>query len=723
MLILGSITEVFTAAGLWIVTGIYKFAAFVFQVFLILASGSILEPDSYKMIVENFYVLLGVIMLFIISFTLLKGMINVDDQKSGTSNVRKIIINLITSVIIIAILPTCFSFIYDFQTSVISDYNVIGKFFGYGNVGSDSDNPSNNTNLEKVKSGSFQIVNGVYTAFLNVNRDSCLNDGSKEIDIIKNCQNNYNSKEKRKYNGESTETTHTFYQTIKEVDATGKFGYYADFADSVDLGVIDFSFLLCLIGGLLLIYVGVSYCFDMALRLVKLVFYQLIAPIPVFFRIVPEGKLSGTFNTWLKITGTCYLEVFVRIFVFYFCVYLCVTLTEPGTFIGTTVINDYGFFLGIITKAFTLMGIITFMRSAPKLIGEITGLDSGNMKLGIKEKLAAGGAFTAGALAGGAITSMVNNATNKWGNKDNWKNQKTGKYTPWSIAKNFGAGALSIGAGTISGAARSGKAGWNAKSFGDMKNAASSGVKGAMDARDTRASYKAQHGGTVLGAIGGHIKDTAYNVGRWAGFSNINDLLGANKIIEQIQSERKAIDNEAFDIIDGDLAKGKTSTAYDSSSAAASALGVTHSMATLREKKAAIEELKAAGASAAKIAAAEAEYSNYRNNFANELRNITLLGASKWKTVDKAIQADLSTLRTSTDKYRETVSRNIHMPFVTVLSSVDPNYRDILDKDKDLTVTSSTLDAIKNELKIAKTENSRKINEIRQKEQDSKKGK
>jgi len=56
-----------------------------------------------------------------------------------------------------------------------------------------------------------------------------------------------------------------------------------------------------------------------------------------------------------------------------------------------------------------------------------------------------------------------------------------------------------------------------AKTWGDMTKSAGSGAKGAVDARDSRAAYKASHGGTVRGAMLGHLKDTGRNIGEWAG--------------------------------------------------------------------------------------------------------------------------------------------------------------------------------------------------------------
>lgn len=525
MLIAGVITEAFISIGIWIVSGIYKVAAVVFEIFLILSSGTLLEENAYKQIIENFYIVLGIIMLFILAFGLLKGMINPDDQKQGTSTVKKVIVNLITSSIIMALLPTIFSYAYSFQTSFITNYNVIGKFFGYGNLNNNNnDNPTAGENYLNAKRGAYQIVNGVFTAFFNVNMEECISDGFTDFE---ECQGKLEADEQSYIDNQKD--YHTFSNTMKYVEKTGSFSIYKNFAGNVDDNKIDFNFLLSIIAGIILFFVGVSYCFDMALRLVKLVFYQLIAPIPIFFRVIPEGKLSSTFNQWVKATITCYLEVFIRIFIFYFCIYLCQEMIN-STFLSD--VFNYGSFIGLLAKAFVLMGIVMFMRQAPKLFSEITGIDSGNMKLGIRDKMAGAGLFTAGAVVGGGITALSRNAFARGGQAVNkWKEVKgtTGKEKRKAVLGALGASVGVLGStigGTVSGATRSGKAGKGAKSFKDMKASASSGAAAAVSARDKRSAYKASHGDNTIRAIGGHVVDTIKGAGEWAGISAGDATLG-----------------------------------------------------------------------------------------------------------------------------------------------------------------------------------------------------
>ena len=561
MLLLSAISKGIKAIGIWLASGMYHVAARAFELFLVLASGQLLEADTYKLLVKNFYVVLGVIVLFFLAFLLLKSMINPEEEK-GSSATKKVIINLVTSSIILVLLPTIFTFLFDFQKSIIVDQNTIGRFFGYGA----DNNPTN------IKEGAFQIVNGVYTAFFNVDPDTCPISNS---DALRNCQDKI-------YDNDNSVT---LKEAIEDVEKDGKFSkHYSKFTKAVDDGQIDFNFLMCLIAGVVLAYVAISFCIDMAVRLVKLVFYQLIAPIPLFSRVIPDTKLSDTFNQWLKVTFTCYMEVYVRVFAIYFAIFLSNAMLESN-FIKNQVYGYGSAFLAFFTKAFVVMGIVIFMRQLPKLLSEVTGLDSGNMKLGIRDKLKDAGVFTAGAAVGGAVTAGFRNATNAFYGKDKWKN-KEGKVTVGSVLKTGITGLRSTIAGTGSGFVRGGRAGMSAGSAADMRNAAGSGAKGAIDARDRREAYRARHGDAffsipkgddgkrrlftvgedgkkhlnVTGTAFGHIED-AFDTGkRWAGINNIEEYQESIASMENVNSKVDAVADEARKVLASNAKTGKNFT-------------------------------------------------------------------------------------------------------------------------------------------------------------------
>ena len=455
-----------------LVGAIYNLVATMFELFSMLSKVTAIDKNVYVNIIENFYLLIGVVMLFIIAFYLLKAMINPDDNKE-TSTGGKIVKNFITSVIILLILPTIFNFAFSFQFAVV-DYNTIGRMFGYINSADTMANAGNS------------MANSVFTAFFTPSRQHCTNEGLE--DDFDECAKTI------------TAGADDLSTVISDVNKTGYFSSYSRFGENVARNEIDFNFLIALFGGFYLLYVIFSFCLDLGVRLVKLVFYQIIAPIPVFLRVVPEGKLSNTFNDWVKITITCYLEVFIRLFIIFFGVYLISAFTSNeglGSFLNVNVGSD---FLGLIAKVIIINGVLTFIKQAPKLIGDIFGFDSSNMKLGLREKLAAGGLFAAGAAAGGAITSAVRGFT---GSKKH------------GIRRLGGA----LGSG-ISGAGRGLKSGIGAKNFTEMKQAASKAASDVETKRQERELYSASKGGHV---IRGRAEDMLGSVKTWAGLNKIDE--------------------------------------------------------------------------------------------------------------------------------------------------------------------------------------------------------
>ncbi len=583
---------VFLKIWIWFLSGLYKICSWIYKIFIALAGKQLVSTATFQTIVDNTYIIIGVIMLFVLSFSLLKGMVNPDDSKAGTSTIKKIVINLVTSVVILAVTPMVFNFAYDVQDSIIN-YNTIGGFFGFGSLG-DSGADSND-NPATVAAN--QIVNSVWTAFFNVDEEWCFEQGYPEI---QSCQEQI--KAEKSYIDGVPVNGGTFKDVINSVDETGHFNMYNQFADEADDGSIAFYGFLALIGGIALLYVSVSYTFGLAIRLVKLFFYEVIAPVPILLRVVPNGKASGMFNQWLKITLTCYAEVFVRLFILYFCLFICMEIrgasffdsivpsttetilysdsntnyfendnytlayagdddyfenketmlaegeddTETTATTQTTSSSGGGWFLNLITKAFLYMGIFMFMKSAPKIISEVTGIDSGKMKLGIKDTLAEAGVLTAGATLGAGITAGIRGATSAWEKDENGNLiKKPGSHATRSAI-----------AGALSGAVRGGKAGWGAKNLKDMKAAATSGAKGAVEAREKRANYKAAHGGKLQGVISGHTTDFKKMATNYVMDQSIEGLTRESQNMGRIISSYNTFNDTIEQLLEKEQSKG-----------------------------------------------------------------------------------------------------------------------------------------------------------------------
>lgn len=527
---------------MWIDTVIYGFVDYVYDIFNALAKVKLFEESSYQSIVRNIYAVLGIIMLFVLAYSLLKAVINPDEFAKGETSFPKLIKNVVISLAIIAVLPTVFTVAFNFQNAILNKDTIPKLIFGTG------------TDYNNENAGS-EMAYYVFSAFLHPNFTWCeeknyqVNDPKTGDVNLSECADNINA------DGDVGVTNGPTLKAVSDgVLAGGKkseSGNYSIFdfkyGESVADGKVTYNIFISTIAGVFLLYVLVNFCFDMAVRVVKLMFFQIIAPIPVICRVIPGGKLKDVFSDWMKKTISTYVDVFIRIATMYLGVYMIKLVTNNFSGIN---FGGLGLSQKLIAKALIIMGIVIFIRQAPKLISDMFHLDSGGMKLGLMDKLAMGGALTAGSVAGGAFGMLGRNAVSAVKGFNDAKGKGFRER-----AKALGFGAASIGAGTFSGAVRGFNRGKGAKNFADMKKASGGAVTAATAAKAKRDAYRANYKNThpgegaiqgLFGIGGSHILDKAEGVGEYFG---INDGLSALQAEQAVYQEGMGFKKELFDLV------------------------------------------------------------------------------------------------------------------------------------------------------------------------------
>ena len=417
---------------------IYDLVDYVYDIFDFLAKINIFDNDMYGEITSKVYLILGLIMMFILSYSLLKAVINPDDYAKGEQSITKLIPNVLISLAIIVLLPTVFEFAMNFQKAVLNNDTIPNFILG-------------DTNQENVEDGSVENDNGrmisyyAFQAFFHPNEEYCASEGLSYDE----CSNS----DKIKGNGSWFVSNGDPYSEVDtNVRAGNSFRNYNVFGEAVRDGKMTYYYLISTIAGIFLLWVLANYCFDMAVRVIKLAFYQLIAPIPVICRILPGGKTKDVFDKWTKQTISTYISVFIRIAIMsigIFLLRLVINAVNNNEIAGLSELRIDKKFIVI---ALLIMGIIIFIRQAPKLIDDIFHLGAGDMKLGLMDKLAMGGGLVAGGLAGGGVSSAIKN----------WNRTRLNKGTRFQAFKSAVGG---FGSGAIRGAYNS----RNAKNYGDLQ--------------------------------------------------------------------------------------------------------------------------------------------------------------------------------------------------------------------------------------------------------------
>lgn len=382
----------FILIGIHINAMIYNIATFLFDIFISIISATIFNTEDFEKIANSIYLVIGVVALFIVSYALLRAIVDPDGASKSNYAVKKIVPNILIAVILIAFVPFIFSNAYKLQGAVVRSNIIPNVIFGRNLNGvnsTDGDcNPKDGSNCsssEYVEYSGRMMANDVFLAFFVPTQPI---DGSGQT--YSDNLNNY-------YDSLTITNCWLFFcdgNTLSFREAQNKvkngeegFGIYAEFADWMHgkdsaKNKLEYNWLLQLISGVVLVYVLVNFCIDMAVRVVKLGYFQIIAPIPILTIMIPGQK--KIFDNWMKQSIQTFLDVFLRIFIIFMGILLINMLPDLGDDLWSNSLSPTH---PNIARAFIMIGILIFMKQAPKLIADIFGISSGSFKLGIADKL------------------------------------------------------------------------------------------------------------------------------------------------------------------------------------------------------------------------------------------------------------------------------------------------------------------------------------------------
>ena len=499
---------------------VYSFVNYIYQIFVVVSNGKLLTEDTVKTLSDRLNIIIGIVMLFVVSFSLLKALSNPDNLTKGEQATSKIVSNILLVLIMLALIPTAFRLAYSVQATILES-GVIGRVI----LGQDTGTEGSTA----IKNAGFNMAIDTFSAFI-FDTDEAATYKLKEVDasdLDSVCIEYQNFYSKTHDGAILSGTPELTVNEIKQMSKTcQKFSYFYELADALaeDDKTIQYYFLVSTIAGGFLVYVMLSFCIDLGVRAAKLAFYQLIAPIPILSKIIPGKK--DIYDKWFKATITTFLEVFLKLAIISFAIFLIVAVL-PGITLESD--ESASFAVNTFGKVFLIIGILMFAKQAPKLIGDLFGFDSSKMGLGIRKKLSEGlpapvkGA--AGALGAGSAAMGRNIMKAKKDGKGAW-------------------GAIKSGAGGFAGGAKRGyDATKSAKDWKEMKTGMNKGADDAVVARHKRSSYKADHGGTI-GAMRGHIEDKFDSAKTFFGGGTSSELLALSEYYKKVSAPVDAMKAE-----------------------------------------------------------------------------------------------------------------------------------------------------------------------------------
>lgn len=427
--------------GIWIVINqmLYSIIELLYRVFVAVANVNLFDKDIFDSFTNRMYIVIAMAMVFIFAYNLILMIINPEDKK-GTGQATKLVKETIISLVLVILLPTIFSYMAIFQKDVIDSQIITKIILGNGSETEDTlqcdfskyssldkwyDNAVDNLNdackdynkLNKSKQGAYLMTPTLLNAFFYPTRFS-LNTCATFIEEcdgeeLENCSSNTISD--KTYN---KKVCGMFFYGFKMSQYTGSLDYLigndelTDIVNEDDNEVLNFNYIFAVVGGIIALIMFASYTIMIGVRVAKLGFLQLIAPIPVMMRIIPKQK-EAIFDKWFKELKNTYLDVFMRLIIINFALYAISLIPDVIDNLGGG--GDDSLPVVLLAKAVVILGILQFGKEAPGLFKEFFG-GSGNF--GIKKgfdtwkstgsKVAGMGAAAVGAGVVGATRNVVN---------------------------------------------------------------------------------------------------------------------------------------------------------------------------------------------------------------------------------------------------------------------------------------------------------------------------
>ena len=475
----------------WLDSLIYGFIPAVYNTFTNIASYTIINNDIMNAFNQRIYALIGIFMLFKLTFSLINYFIDPDsftDKKSGFGN---LIQRIVISLVLLVLTPSLFNLAFKAQTYILKE-NILANLI----LGWEYNDMTDDEREEVYQDAGKQMSFSVLSAFMHPEDTEVLTMTDDEI------------KEAYLDDEDAIEHFNTYRTAEKEKNIYALVGWYKlNTKEDID-GYYLFSYtpIISTIAGIVVLWVLVVFCVDIGIRSVKLAFLQLIAPIPVL-GYIDNKKGADIFKKWYTQCLSTYLELFVKLVSIYFVIFVISLITKSGFYeytinsnneLVTSQIENPDFF----AKALIIIGLLIFANEVPKLISDMLGIKSEGFSFNPMKKINSsplasgviGGAigFVAGTIANSA--NLVKNINDKGLKKaifgDGTHIDKNGIVQPdkfrHKVGKVFRAGFSPIAATAGTRAFISGvNGGGKGSIWGNVK----SGLKSSNDARYRRGQY------------------------------------------------------------------------------------------------------------------------------------------------------------------------------------------------------------------------------------------
>ena len=376
----------------WIDSVVSKVITEVYNLLINLSEIILYSDNIVKVIGRRVGLLLGVFMLFRLAISLINYMISPDKIKDGSNGGGKLVTNVIISLVLLATVNVIFENAYKIQVKIV-DSGIIEKiFFG--------ESSSKNMDIGYyLYSGFFAPNPEVFTQ----NECKDIWDGSVEL-IGSPCYEKLVNSLNLDGDARDAIVSARNKMQMSRVFSKYKLVLAMQTIRGNDEFVFNYTPILSTAAGVVTLLVLISFSMELATRAVRLLFLQIIAPIPIIFNM-DLGKGKDVFQKWYKDCFSTYISVFLRLLAINFVVFMVVLLN--GNY--KEIFSD-----NWLLNVFLIIGCLIFAKRVPKLLEDMLGIKMDGMSLKplkkFQEQALFGKQITG--LAGAGVASVASFGTN-----------------------------------------------------------------------------------------------------------------------------------------------------------------------------------------------------------------------------------------------------------------------------------------------------------------------
>lgn len=360
----------------WIDAIIIKLITVLYRLLSDLSELVLYSDNIIKLIGRRIGLILGIFMLFKLAISLINYMISPDKLSDKSKGGGRLIINVGISLALLISINFIFKEAYKIQGVIVNSRIIEKIFFGEkglvksnNDYSEDSNNPSEKMDLGYYLYSSFFIPNNDIDVFGDVCDDMwdlTVDWKERKDDLNKSCYQTLEDKldgEMMKSLGNarnSLDMSYVFTDPDLVLASPSAHKFYFNYTPIVSTAA-----------GVIVLLVLLSFSMDLATRAVKLLFLQIIAPIPIISNM-DMGKGQDIFKKWGKECINTYLSVFIRLIAINFAVFMIVLL--KGNY-GSLFTNN------VWLNIFLIIGCLMFAKQVPGLIEEFLGIKLNGMAL------------------------------------------------------------------------------------------------------------------------------------------------------------------------------------------------------------------------------------------------------------------------------------------------------------------------------------------------------